>query len=82
MTTNLDSQQVEILGRAALTVSLVADKLEVATPERDAGIDLIAFTVKPWRVMPIQLKAANAELTILAKLSCALARARAVSLAA
>jgi hypothetical protein len=35
------------------------DKLEVATPERDAGINLIAFTVKPWRVMPIQLKAAT-----------------------
>lgn len=47
MTTRLDSQQVENLGRAALTAALVGDGLEVAQPVRDAGIDLLAFTVKP-----------------------------------
>lgn len=56
-----DSQQIEILGRAALTAALVADGLEVAHPERDAGIDLLAFTVDPWGVVPIQMKAATGE---------------------
>jgi hypothetical protein len=59
MTASLDSQQVEILGRAALTAALVADDLEVAIPERDEGIDLIVFTVEPWRVRPVQMKAST-----------------------
>jgi len=57
----LDSQQIEILGRSALTAALVADGIEVAHPERDAGIDLLAFTVDPWAVVPIQMKAATTE---------------------
>lgn len=59
MPKRLDSQQVEILGRAALTAALVGDGIEVARPERDAGIDLIAFTISPWRMVPIQMKAAT-----------------------
>lgn len=59
MPVSLDSQQVEVLGRAALTSALVADGIEVARAERDAGIDLVAFTVSPWRMVPIQMKAAT-----------------------
>jgi hypothetical protein len=51
-----DSQQVEIFGRSALTAQLVADGLEVATPERDIGIDLLAYTLDPWGVVPVQMK--------------------------
>lgn len=58
---SLDSQQVEILGRAALTASIVGDGLEVATPERDNGIDLLAFLVDPWKVIPIQMKASSSR---------------------
>jgi hypothetical protein len=45
----LDKQQVECLARAALTAALTADGLEVARPERDAGIDLLAYTINPLR---------------------------------
>lgn len=48
-----------MLGRAALTAALVADGIEVARAERDAGIDLVAFTVSPWQMVPIQMKAAS-----------------------
>src|ERR1035437_928469 len=56
---NLDSQQIESLGRAALTAALVADDLEVARPERDSGIDRLAFTTETWKVVPIQMKVAT-----------------------
>lgn len=59
MAPKLDTQQIEILGRAALTAELMGDGLEVAKPDRDAGIDLIAFSVKPWRAVPIQMKVAT-----------------------
>jgi hypothetical protein len=55
----LDTQQIEILGRAALTAELMGDGLEVAQPDRDAGIDLVAFTVRPWMAVPIQMKVAS-----------------------
>lgn len=55
----LDTQQTEILGRAALTAELMADGLEVAQPDRDLGVDLVAYTVNPWKAMPIQLKVAT-----------------------
>jgi len=55
----LDKQQVECLARAALTAALTADGLEVARPERDAGIDLLAYTINRLRVAPIQMKAAT-----------------------
>jgi hypothetical protein len=52
-----DTQQVEVVGRAYLTAALTRDGIEVARPERDSGIDLIAFLREPWRATPIQLKA-------------------------
>lgn len=57
-----DKSLVEVLGRAALTTALVADGIEVARPERDAGVDLLAFTFSPWRVLPIQMKAATTSM--------------------
>jgi hypothetical protein len=54
-----DSQQVEIFGRAALTAELVADGLEVATPERDTGIDLLTYTLEPWGVVPLHALSLN-----------------------
>jgi hypothetical protein len=57
----LDTQQIESLGRAALAAQLIGDGLEVAQPERDAGIDLLAFSVNPWKVVPIQMKVATNE---------------------
>jgi hypothetical protein len=58
---SLDGQQVEVLGRSALIAALVTDGLEIAQSERDAGIDLLAYTHRPWRVVPIQMKAASGE---------------------
>ena len=59
----LDSQQVEILGRNLVKASLIEAGVEVATPERDNGIDLLAYR---WNqnalfvTYPIQIKAASA----------------------
>ena len=39
----MDSQTVEIVGRNYLVSVLVSDGLEVARPERDRGVDLIAY---------------------------------------
>lgn len=59
----LESQQVEILGRNRLKAALIEANLEVATPERDNGIDLIAYRWNAERgefiARPIQLKAAS-----------------------
>lgn len=60
--TGLDTQQVEVLGRNILKAALIQNGIEVATPERDNGIDLIAFR---WSVSgqfvarPVQMKAAS-----------------------
>ena|SRR2546422_856212 len=61
----MDSQAVEILGRNRLVSELVAAGIEVARPERDRGIDLIAYLdrvgdVRTFRAVPIQMKAASA----------------------
>jgi hypothetical protein len=40
----VDSQTVEIIGRNFLVSQLVRDGVEVARPERDHGIDLIAYS--------------------------------------
>jgi len=58
---DLDTQQTEILGRAVLVADLMGDGLEVAQPDREAGVDLVAFTFSPWKAMPIQMKVATAE---------------------
>lgn len=39
----MDSQTVEIIGRNYLVSQLVSAGLEVARPERDRGVDLIAY---------------------------------------
>lgn len=39
----LDTQQLELIGRSLLVGELLRDGLEVALPERDRGIDLIAY---------------------------------------
>ena len=61
MTTNLDTQVVELIGRHRLVADLLADKLEVAMPLRDRGIDLIAYAdlshqVTRFVARPIQMK--------------------------
>lgn len=59
----LDSQQVEILGRNMVKASLIEAGVEVATPERDNGIDLIAYRWSQdglFVAYPIQIKAASA----------------------
>ncbi len=60
----MDSQSVEIIGRNYLVSQLVGDGLEVARPERDRGVDLIAYldldeTGGPFVACPIQMKAAS-----------------------
>ncbi len=56
----LDAQQVELVGTSWLVAQLVADGLEVARPERDRGIDLIAYLDDGrFRAVPILLKAAT-----------------------
>ncbi len=59
----LGSQQIEILGRSRLKAALIEAGLEVATPERDSGIDLIMYRWSPeggeFIARPIQMKAAT-----------------------
>jgi len=60
----MDSQRVEIIGRNYLVSQLVRDELEVARPERDRGVDLIAYldldeTAGGFIACPIQMKAAT-----------------------
>lgn len=60
----MDSQSVEVVGRSYLVSQLVADGVEVARPERDRGVDLIAYldldeTGGGFVACPIQMKAAK-----------------------
>ena len=59
----LDSQQVEIVGKHILIANLLAAGIEVAEPMRDRGIDLIAFidgkSGGRFEACPIQVKAAT-----------------------
>lgn len=62
----LDPQLVELAGRNWLAAQLQRSGIEVARPERDRGIDLIAYIDRDRRVQkfiacPIQIKAATAE---------------------
>jgi hypothetical protein len=59
----MDSRLVELIGRNYLTAELLKAGLEVATPARDRGVDLIAYIDLDeengkFRARPIQLKAA------------------------
>jgi hypothetical protein len=57
----LDSQSVEIIGRARLVEQLLLGRVEVALPARDRGIDLIAYLDldATFIACPIQMKAAT-----------------------
>ena|SRR2546425_11957322 len=61
----IDSQLVELAGRNWLTSQLLQAGLEVARPERDRGIDLIAYRdvdqTLQFLAYPIQMKAATHE---------------------
>ena len=64
MTIKLDSQQIELVGRAALEAELIRNGFEVAQPARDRGIDLIAYSDdpdKPFAAIPIQMKVSSGE---------------------
>lgn len=57
-----DTQIVELIGRHYLTAELLQAGLEVATPVRDRGVDMIAYVdidkrVENFSSCPIQLKA-------------------------
>jgi hypothetical protein len=65
-----DTQLTELAGRHFLIARLLDDGVEVATPVRDHGIDLIAYvdrteTTGQFFACPIQLKTANEERFIL-----------------
>jgi hypothetical protein len=60
----VDAQTVEIIGRNYLVSLLARDGLEVARPERDRGVDLIAYldldeNAGGFTACPIQMKAAT-----------------------
>jgi hypothetical protein len=60
----MDSQLQELLGRNRLIAELLRAGLEVALPERDRGIDLIAYVDRDrdapsFRARPIQMKASS-----------------------
>lgn len=60
----LDTQIVEVIGRHYITAELLQAGLEVASPVRDRGVDLIAYVdidarVKNFTSCPIQLKAST-----------------------
>lgn len=59
----MDSQLVEIVGRNWLVNQLLEGGLEVARPERDHGVDLVAYVdlaaAGRFVARPIQLKAAT-----------------------
>lgn len=62
----MDSQQIEILGRHILIDQLLQADLEVATPLRDRGVDLLCYReideqAGSFRALPIQLKAASRQ---------------------
>ena len=62
---NMDTQQVEIIGRNLLVSACVADGLEVSQPLRDRGIDLIIFDDHArhgqFSALPVQLKASSSR---------------------
>ena len=56
-----ESKLVELEGRYWLTLQLFRAGLEVARPEIDYGIDLIAYREQESFVFPIQMKSATDE---------------------
>tara|TARA_Y100000310_G_scaffold238471_1_gene241852 strand:- start:450 stop:911 length:462 start_codon:yes stop_codon:yes gene_type:complete len=61
---NQDNQIIELLGRNKLVSEILLSGLEVAIPERDRGIDLIAYTdftdkTQEYISKPIQMKSST-----------------------
>ena len=61
----MDGQVIELLGRNRLVDELLRAGLEVALPERDRGVDLIAYAdldprAPRFLARPIQMKASSA----------------------
>ena len=57
-----DTQVVELMGRARLYQELLSAGLELATPIRDRGVDLIAYVDRQecgFRARPIQMKVSS-----------------------
>jgi hypothetical protein len=54
----LDGQQIELIGLAALTTAMLRQGFEIARPLRDRGVDLIVFsdTFPRPSAIPIQAK--------------------------
>jgi hypothetical protein len=52
----VDTGATEVLGRTWLTTQLMREGIELARPERDRGVDLIAYTPDAAWMLPIQLK--------------------------
>ena len=62
----MDKQVTELIGRSKLVAELLRSGIEVAIPERDRGIDLIAYLDLDSRATsfvarPIQMKASSGE---------------------
>lgn len=62
--THLDTRMIEVLGRGCLIDQLLQAGLEVALPERNRGVDLIAYAdpsvpANRFSAKPIQMKAAS-----------------------
>ena len=61
----MDTQVIELIGRNRLIDELFMAGLEVAIPERDCGVDVIAYDLGsrsiPFVARPIQMKAATGE---------------------
>ncbi len=61
----MDSQLVELIGRAALQLQLLRDGIEVALPLRDRGIDMIAYLDRDGnsstQACLLQMKAASKQ---------------------
>lgn len=65
--TRIDTQLVELAGRNWLASELLRAGIEVARPERDRGVDLIAYIdldmrIKNFVACPIQMKAATGSI--------------------
>jgi hypothetical protein len=66
----MDTQKIELIGRHYLAAELLKAGLEVAMPERDRGVDMIAYldideNLEEFSACPIQLKASSAASFVL-----------------
>ena len=58
---NLDTQQIEILGKSILLTELIRNGFEVSEPIRDKGYDLIVYSEPQFQAVPIQMKASTGK---------------------